>query len=190
MSGKLHAFFASFVGVVALDQLTKYLVRENIPVRSGGIVIIPNLLSISHAINKGAAFSFMADFQYRLPVFFGLTAVSAVVLGFGLRALRNDDRLLSGALGVLFAGVIGNAIDRLVAGQVTDMIMVYAGFEPAKTWFLTRYQTYIFPIFNVADSAIWVGVIGFVLGYYITVVRTPDEAAHVPDAGSSRPSLD
>ncbi len=191
MPPRMRAFWAAGAAFVALDQLTKYLVRAYIPVRSPGITIIPNWLSISHAINPGAAFSFMADFPYRLHVFFALTVISVGVLALSILALKKEDRILPAALGVLMAGVVGNAIDRAVFGEVTDMIMVYAGSEPLKSFFVQKYGGYIFPIFNIADSAIWIGVIGFVLGLVWTATRPGQDAAPTEqETAGSRPTLE
>ena len=153
------------------------------------VSVIPNWVSISHAINKGAAFSALADFEYRLAVFFTFTAVAVVVIGVGYRMLAAEDRLVSAALGTLLAGALGNFIDRLWAGQVTDMIKVYAGSEPAKSWFISHFGSSVWPIFNIADSAIWVGVIGFLLAQLFI----KDRPADAPPAGGppeSAPSLD
>ena len=191
MSPKAKVFLITTSAVVALDQLTKYWVRANIRPYSAAdeVSIIPNWLSISHAINKGAAFSALADFEYRLAVFFTFTAIAVVVIGVGYRMLAADDRLVSAALGTLLAGALGNFIDRAIFGQVTDMIKVYAGVEPAKSWFISHVGMSVWPIFNIADTAIWVGVIGFLLAH-LFVKDHP--AGGQADAGplESAPSLD
>lgn len=191
MSPKAKVFLITTSAVVALDQLTKYWVRANIRPYSAAdeVSIIPNWFSISHAINKGAAFSALADFEYRLAVFFTFTAIAVVVIGVGYRMLATDDRLVSAALGTLLAGALGNFIDRAMFGQVTDMLKVYAGTEPAKSWFISHFGMSVWPIFNIADTAIWVGVIGFLLAHLFVKDRP---AGSPTDDGpqESRPNLD
>ena len=179
MSPKARVFLITTSAVVALDQLTKYWVRANIRPYSSAdeVVIIPNWLSISHAINKGAAFSALADFEYRLAVFFTFTAIAVVVIGVGYRMIAANDRLVSAALGTLLAGALGNFIDRLWAGQVTDMVKVYAGADPWRAW-AREYLggRTVYPIWNVADAAIFVGVGVFVI-LYLLELRTKFTAA-------------
>ena len=184
---KYTAFFGATAIWLGLDQLSKFVVRQAIPERAEGWSLIPNYLGITHAENKGAAFSFLADYEHRMLVFLALTIVSAIGLAIGLRLLDSGDRLLAAALGVLFSGVMGNAIDRAVAGHVTDMIKVYAGAEPLRSFFISKYGTNIFPIFNVADSAIWVGVVGFVLA--LMRVKDRGEASESSAEGSA-PTLE
>ncbi|GDX82804.1 lipoprotein signal peptidase [Deltaproteobacteria bacterium] len=191
MSPKARVFLITTSAVVALDQLTKYWVRANIRPYSSAdeVVIIPNWLSISHAINKGAAFSALADFEYRLAVFFTFTAIAVVVIGVGYRMIAANDRLVSAALGTLLAGALGNFIDRLWAGQVTDMIKVYAGSEPAKSWCISHFGMSVWPIFNIADTAIWVGVGGFLLAHAF-VKDQPADSPPADGPQESAPSLD
>ncbi len=191
MSPSARALLISTSGTVALDQVSKALVRANLrpPPAIDEVVIIPNYLSIAHAINKGAAFSAMADYEHRLLVFFAFTAVAVAMVGIAYRKLAPDDALLSAALGTLLGGALGNFIDRLWAGQVTDMIKVYAGSEPAKSWCREHFGTSVWPIFNVADMAIWIGVIGFLLAYLLVKDRSA-EAASSSMPGESQPTLD
>lgn len=197
---KTQVFAATVLGLLALDQYTKWWVVQHIrPYKSiDDVVVIANWISIAHAKNKGAAFSALDDFEYRLHVFGFFTVVAVVVLIQGYRQLRADDRFQAAAMGLILSGAVGNAIDRALFGQVTDMVKVYAGVEPLKSWFIEQVGTNVWPIFNVADSCIVVGVSLFALGYLFEKDR-PDEIAAASagssdpagaTAGESRPSLD
>lgn len=132
--------------IIALDQVTKAialdLLQPSVP-----HVVIPALLNWTLAFNAGAAFSFLADAGGWQRWGFSALAivVSAVLVVWLARTPRNDWRT-SLPLALLVGGALGNLIDRLRFGHVTDFIQVYW-----RDWF--------FPAFNVADSAISVGAI-------------------------------
>jgi signal peptidase II len=133
-------------GVVALDQLTKLLVRGEIPIH-GSVTVIPGLLNIVHVRNTGAAFGFLnaVEFPYKAAVV-ALVATAALI-GIALYAARmsSHERLARVGLGLILGGAVGNLIDRLVLGSVVDFVDVILG-----GWH--------FWAFNVADSAITIGV--------------------------------
>ncbi|MSQ03580.1 MAG: signal peptidase II [Myxococcales bacterium] len=181
MSPKATVFAAAAVVLLALDQVTKWWVRANLELRDE-LSVIQNFLAITHATNKGAAFSALDHFEYRLPVFYGFTAVAVVVIVQGWRELPDRDRLQAFAMGAILSGAIGNLIDRIMAGEVTDMIKVYAGFEPVQSWARRTLGTNTYPIFNIADAAIVVGVGLFVL-VYIKGWGKADQTAGTPVPG-------
>lgn len=199
LAPKSQVFYVAILATLALDQLTKWWTVQNIrPYKAvDDVVVIANWFSIAHAKNKGAAFSALDDFEYRLHVFGFFTIVAVVVLVQGFRQLRADDRFQALAMGLILSGALGNAIDRALFGQVTDMFKVYAGSEPLKSWFISNVGTNVWPIFNVADSCIVVGVSMFALGYLFEKDR-PEEIAAVQGkgdpaaakAGETHPSLD
>lgn len=133
----LYAILA--VLLVILDQLTKYLVRANISL-GGSVPFLPGFLDFTYVQNTGAAFSVLREHTWLL------TIVSAVVvLAICYLVLKGH---ISGTLGrlsatLILAGGVGNLIDRAVFSYVTDMI---------RTLFMD------FPVFNVADCCITVGV--------------------------------
>lgn len=197
LAQKTQVFFAAVIGMLALDQLSKWWVVQNLrPYKAADEVsLIANLFSISHAKNKGAAFSALDDFEYRLHVFGLFTVIAVVVLVQGYRQLRDDDRFQAAAMGLILSGALGNAIDRALFGQVTDMFKVYAGSEPLKSWFIGKVGTNVWPIFNVADACIVVGVSLFALGYLFEKDRPEEIAAAGGDpknlsSAESRPSLE
>ena len=133
--------------IVALDQLTKYMVRAEIPVH-GSVPVVPGLLNIVHVRNTGAAFGFLnaVEFPYKAAVV-ALVATAALV-GIALYAARmsSHQRLARVGLALILGGAVGNLIDRLVLGSVVDFAdVVIAGWH--------------FWAFNVADSAITLGVV-------------------------------
>jgi signal peptidase II len=136
--------------VIVLDQLTKAIV---IQLLEPGIshAVIPGFLNWTLAYNTGAAFSFLADQEGWQRWFFTVLAVviSAVLARWLARTPRSDWRSAL-PLALVIGGAIGNLIDRLRIGYVTDFVQVY-------------YQQWAFPSFNVADSAISVGAVLLVL---------------------------
>lgn len=132
------------VGVVMLDQWTKWLVSSKMMLGES-VVIIPQLFHLTRAHNFGAAFSFLYDAGGWQRWFFAgiAVAVSAGML-IWLRRLPQHARFLACAITLLLGGAIGNLYDRIVLGYVVDFLHVFHG-----TWH--------FPAFNIADSAITVG---------------------------------
>jgi signal peptidase II len=132
--------------LVALDQWTKHIVLGALD-HLQRVEVIPGLLNWTLAFNTGAAFSFLAEeggWQRWLftALAIGVSAVLVVWLG---RTRRGDWRTAL-PLALIVGGAVGNLIDRVRLGHVTDFIQVYHG-----DWY--------FPAFNVADSAISVGAV-------------------------------
>jgi signal peptidase II len=143
---KLRYLFLSLAVIVA-DQWTKWLVEIHLP-QHAAQPLIPSLLNLTHVRNTGVAFClFAADGAASgswLLIALGLAALAAVSVYFWFTPGR--DRLLLVALALVVGGAIGNLIDRVTSGAVTDFIDVYVGLHH---W----------PAFNVADSAITIGIL-------------------------------
>ncbi len=138
-------------GVIALDQWTKALVRDHIAL---GKTWLPDSLSwlepyarIVHWYNTGAAFGI---FQQAGMVFTVLAFVVAAAIIYYYPQIPAEDWTLRLALGLQLGGALGNLIDRLTLGQVTDFISVGT-----------------FPVFNLADASITIGVAVLLLGMLI-----------------------
>jgi signal peptidase II len=132
--------------ILILDQLSKLYIARHLALHQD-IVLIPNYLDITYTLNPGAAFSMFAGMPawFRSSFLLALAAGAIVVL---LVLLFRDPRLnhTSLALAMILAGAIGNLIDRLWRGPVLDFILMH-------------YYAYAWPVFNVADSAITIGVV-------------------------------
>jgi len=179
MSGK-YVLFAAVAGIsVLLDQLTKWWVVQYVG-RADEIEVIPGFLSVVHAKNPGAAFSALDEFEYRMYVFAAFTVVAVGVLLHTLRELREDERAQTVAVGLLMGGAIGNGIDRVLYQEVTDFLRVYTEWsviaDPLRDWFGTS----TWPIFNVADAAIVVGVIAFTVYFLFLEEREAPEDVELP----------
>ena len=137
--------------VFVTDQATKHWIRTRIDVRES-IPIIDGFLNIVHARNPGAAFSFLADApaSFRAPFFIAITVVAVVALLYVIARLPAEDRLMRVALGGVLGGALGNLLDRMRYGEVTDFIDVY-------------WHTHHWPAFNVADSSITLAVVAVIL---------------------------
>ena len=129
---------------VVLDQTTKLYIARSLPLHTM-IRVIENFFTITYLRNKGAAFGMLATSPWRLPFFILVSAIAVVVILVVIAKLRDDQKLAAFSLSLIFAGALGNLIDRISYGEVIDFIYVH--------W----YEHY-WPAFNVADSAICVGV--------------------------------
>lgn len=128
-------FFLISIGVVLLDQITKILVRTQI--REGtSIEIIPKILYFTHATNTGASFSMLTNYSLLLTIIAILVIIGIILF---YKKIPQNYRT---AAALILGGTAGNIIDRLQYGTVTDFINVQ-----------------IWPIFNVADSAITLAAI-------------------------------
>lgn len=141
------AFAFAFI-VVVLDQLTKAWIVSGLDLREAGRVEVwPPILNLTWVENRGVSFGLFGDGSARWM----LSLFSVVVAGIlGWWALRADRRLLITAIGLVMGGAIGNVIDRIRFGFVVDFI----DFSGTK----------LFPwVFNIADSAITIGVVLLIL---------------------------
>ncbi|MDC9727986.1 MAG: signal peptidase II [Methyloprofundus sp.] len=130
--------------MVVFDQVTKIWVNLNLSLHES-IPIMPSF-SITYAHNYGAAFSFLSEAGGWQRWFFAVLAIAVSVgIIIYLKKLKPEEKLLAVSLSLILGGAIGNIIDRVIYGYVIDFLDVY-------------YQVYHWPIFNIADSAITVGV--------------------------------
>lgn len=147
MRGKSGYLMLSVL-VILLDQLTKGLIEAKLPLL-GRQTVIPGLLDLIHVRNRGVAFGLFAS-QGSMPwgtVLLSVLGVGALaVVGAYFWRTPRSDRLLLVALGLIVGGAVGNLIDRVGSGAVTDFVDFYVG-------------TYHWHTFNLADSAITVGIV-------------------------------
>jgi signal peptidase II len=148
--------------VVVLDQATKWLAEALLqPYVAHPVVPMFNLTLM---YNEGAAFSFLAGAGgWQRWFFIGFASLMTLVLTVWLLRLPAWDRLTAASLALIVGGAVGNLIDRVLTGRVVDFIDVY-------------YGTWHWPAFNVADSAISLGVAIMV----ILAFRKEPEAGEEP----------
>jgi signal peptidase II len=147
--------FAAISGlVILLDQISKALVLQNMPLHDA-IEVIPGFFNLSHVRNPGGAFGFMAQHgsMVRHAVFLGAAFFALGMILYFYHQTPPDRRWFGAALAMIFGGAIGNLIDRLRFGEVVDFLDVYLGFTNLPHW----------PTFNIADSGVTVGVMIFLL---------------------------
>jgi signal peptidase II len=139
------------LGVFAVDRVTKGLVNTNVPFGTE-VSVIDHVVGITNVHNSGAAFGFA-------PAGAAIFLIASVVVSIGLvvYVARNPGDMRTDAiLGLILGGTLGNGFDRIAFGTVTDFINVH-----------------FWPVFNVADSAISLGVVALLAGY---VLRKPNTA--------------
>lgn len=138
-------------GIIILDQLTKLLILQYLPLHSS-LEIIPGFFNLVHVRNPGGAFSIFAgaDSALRQGLFMGLTVFIVIVLLFAYRKLRPEDRWTRTSYALIVGGALGNLVDRLRFGEVIDFLDCYVG-------------AYHWPAFNAADSAITAGALMLVV---------------------------
>jgi signal peptidase II len=165
------------VALVALDQWTKRLVVAHIRYGSEEIRLIDGFLSLVHAQNTGGAGGLLAGFEHRMVLFGVVSAVATAALVHMVWQLKATDqypRFQVVAAGVTLSGVLGNEIDRLEKQQVTDFIRVYTTSPTIvgtlRGWGLPPE----WPSFNVADSAIVVGICLFAVYFFFLEKDEPD----------------
>jgi len=141
--------------VLIADQGSKALIRYLMPVDTS-IALVPGIVHITHVRNPGAAFSLFPD--QRLIFLIASIAVIISIVYYYRRA-GGVDRMLTIALGLVLGGATGNLIDRVVSGRVTDFI-------DFRVW----------PIFNIADSAIDIGVALLIISMFSSARKESAQA--------------
>src|SRR5258706_1737177 len=142
---RLHYLVISLV-VLALDAWTKWLVARHTSLHES-VPLIPDLFELVHVRNTGAAFGIGANANSQLVPFLlnaGALAVFFVVVVYAVRTAVTD-RVLQVGLHLILGGAIGNLLDRFRLGYVVDFLDVYV-------------RDHHWPAFNVADSAICIGI--------------------------------
>jgi signal peptidase II len=149
---------AIIAAIVLLDRASKLYSRSSLSMIDV-IGVIPGFLNIVHTENPGAAFSMLATApaEWRRGLLVWISLVVIVVIGMML--WKGSSPLSEIALALVFGGAMGNLIDRVFRGTVTDFLQFFFG-------------AYEFPSFNVADSAISVGAGLLLLDLWISRRRT------------------
>ncbi|MEK6196146.1 MAG: signal peptidase II [Deltaproteobacteria bacterium] len=156
-----YFFLISIAALVAiLDQAIKLLVLAKIPAY-GSIVVIPGFFDLTHIYNTGGAFGFLAGKSSLFRHLFFLTA-SAIAMGMIVYLYLKTPReflFLRSGLAMILGGAVGNVIDRIRLGKVVDFLDLYV-------------KDLHWPAFNIADSAITVGILIFI--YHLLLKKMPE----------------
>ena len=124
--------------IVFLDQLTKFLIKQNFQLNKS-VPVIKNILYFTYVTNTGSAFGLFKGIN---PIFMIFSIIVIISIFYFMNQIKQKERLLQFSVGLLLGGTIGNLIDRMLYGAVTDFI-----------------DFRIWPVFNIADSAVTISII-------------------------------
>ena len=143
--------------VLIIDQVTKWYIRRRFSLYES-VSVIDSVFHITHVRNAGGAFGLLnqGTHAWRLPFFLLVSCIAVAVLLTFVRRVQPGQRWLLLALGAILGGALGNLVDRMVSGEVTDFLDFH-------------WHGYYWPAFNVADSCITVGML--ILLLYSLLVR-------------------
>ena len=142
MNKKNVFVFSVALVIVVLDQFTKFLVRQNFKLNDS-IPVVKNIFYLSYVTNTGSAFSMFQGINI-VFIFISFGVIFGIV--YSLKKIKEKEKAKPFAVALLLGGAAGNLIDRLAYGHVTD-------FLDFRIW----------PVFNVADSAITVSIVMLVI---------------------------
>jgi signal peptidase II len=139
----MRKWFLISAVIVVLDLYTKHLVQQAF--QYGEHLTITSFFDLVRYHNEGAAFSFLADAGGWQKLFFSAISVVAIIVISYLIRKHQTEKLFCLGLALVLGGAVGNLYDRVTLGYVVDFLYFH-------------YQSFYWPAFNVADSAICVGV--------------------------------
>jgi len=147
MTTNFRVAAGAFLIVLVLDLATKIAIDANLSY-ADKIPVIPGFFYLTHVRNTGAAFGLFSDAPqvYRMVFFISVSLIAVGIIISFYRKLSPGDRLAALALGLILGGAVGNLVDRIFRQEVVDFLHF-------RLW-----RGYSWPDFNVADSAIVVGV--------------------------------
>jgi len=140
------------VGILLLDQWTKYLVVQKLPLYQR-VEVIQGFFNLTHMRNTGGAFGIFGGEKGGLgSVLFVVVSLIAIgAIAFLFVKIKENEKMLAFSFSLILSGAIGNLVDRLRYGEVIDFLQFYLSFLP---WRIFN----PWPTFNIADSAICVGI--------------------------------
>jgi len=143
------------LAIIFLDQVTKFLIHHSMRLHES-IVVVEGLFAITYIRNPGAAFGFLANLgdQFRFYFFVTVSIAALVFLGILFYRTPREDLLTQVGISLVVGGAFGNLIDRLRLGEVIDFLDFFIG-------------PYHWPAFNVADSAISIGLALLILQLFL-----------------------
>src|SRR5947207_11337015 len=142
--------------IVVIDQATKAMVRAVVPLQNS-VTVIPGFMDFTHVLNSGAAFGILngTEFPFKTVLIAAIATAALVGVGIYAASLAHHQLIARLGLALIIGGAAGNLIDRVVAGSVVDFVDVY-------------WRSHHFWAFNVADSAISIGVAIMILDMLTT----------------------
>lgn len=166
-------FLVVSLAVLVVDQWSKWGIEQHLP-HFSSVSIIPGCLNLIYVRNTGVAFGlFAARGDLAATIFLSLLGLVALtVVGLYFRRTPATNRLLLTALSLILGGAVGNLVDRLASGGVTDFIDFYVG-----NW---HWHT-----FNLADSAITIGIALMLLEMFLPKKRRESSETHTEPARSA-----
>ena len=138
MHKKNILIFSTALIIIFSDQLTKFLIRKNFQLNES-IPIIKNIFHLTYLNNTGSAFSLFQGYNLFFIIF---SVIVILAVFYFIKKIKESQKLMQFAVGLLLGGTLGNFIDRIIYGKVTDFI-----------------DFRIWPVFNIADSAVTISVI-------------------------------
>ncbi|MBF0481756.1 MAG: signal peptidase II [Desulfovibrionaceae bacterium] len=153
MRAKYRLALILAAAVLVLDQASKAVIRHYLPLWTKSAVI-PGFFDLVHTLNRGAAFGLLnrSDIDWQTYFFIAANSLAVVIIFHLLHTVQSGVFLRFG-LGLLLGGALGNLVDRIRAGEVTDFLDFYVG---AHHW----------PAFNAADMAITAGSLILLISLY------------------------
>ena len=145
-------FLLSFV-IIVCDQWSKYLIVQNFGFNQ--IKVVFSFLNITLRYNAGAAFSFLNAGGWQYLILIGVPVIVSMILCIWLYRVSASEKLLSTGLSLILGGAVGNLIDRIRFGYVTDFIDFHI-----RGWH--------FATFNVADAAVTIGAALLIYQFFIS----------------------
>ena len=151
MKTKYIIFFVTLTAVVLLDQFLKAYIGATMNIHES-IPVIEGFFNITHVRNPGAAFGFLSNAapEFRSLFLITVSMIAIVLILYFISKNTAKEMLLTFSLSLILGGALGNLIDRIRFGEVTDFLDFYI-------------SSYHWPAFNVADSAISLGAIVLVI---------------------------
>lgn len=142
--------------LIAIDQLTKTYVHTQMKLNES-ITIIPSFFNITYAQNYGAAFGFMDQehLHFRELFMLSMPAIACLIILVLMMQISETKKIQIFSLCLVFGGALGNYIDRLNYGYVVDFIDLHIK------------DKFLFPIFNIADTAIVCGILVFIVSLFL-----------------------
>ena len=162
MKKKYWILLATAPAVLAIDQLTKWLVANTMEL-GHRVPVIPGFFDIVYFHNPGAAFGMFSGLpdSVRTPFFYVVALIAVGLLALLYRTLEDDENMVAFAIALVFGGIAGNIVDRLRFDSVVDFLSIHLGSAVVQGEIMgVAYRLPLeWPAFNVADSAISVAMV-------------------------------